>query len=115
MEIRKLKKLLGIDTDDNSMDFALEFVLSEVEESIKNYCNIDEIPDGLLNSGYHMAMDLYRKINPGQGEEALSVSSITEGDASISFNKAAGEATVSSIMEQHKASLNRFRKVRFGS
>lgn len=115
MEIEKLKRLLGIDADDDSKDFVLQFILSEAEELVKNYCNIEEIPSGLMKTSYHIAIDVYRKLNPGQEEETRQVSSITEGDTSISFNKDAGETTVSSIVEQHKVSLNRFRKVRFGS
>ena len=34
----------------------LEFVMADVEEIIKNYCHVEEMPDGLQNTGYRMAM-----------------------------------------------------------
>ena len=58
MELAKLKALLGIEGD--SKDVVLEFVIADVEEIIKNYCHVEEMPDGLQNTGYRMAMDLYR-------------------------------------------------------
>lgn len=56
MEVAKLKALLGI--EDESKDVILEFVIADVEETIKNYCHVEEMPEGLQNTGYRMAMDL---------------------------------------------------------
>ena len=44
MEVAKLKKLLGI--EDESKNEILEFVIANVEEIIKNYCHVDEVPEG---------------------------------------------------------------------
>ena len=63
MELAKLKALLGI--EDDSKDVVLEFVIADVEETIKNYCHVEEMPAGLVNTGYRMAMDLYRNENIG--------------------------------------------------
>ena len=51
----KLKLLLGI--KDDSKDAILEFTLDRVEEIIKNYCNITEIPEELNTTVLSMAMD----------------------------------------------------------
>lgn len=114
MKMEKLKELLGIDLQDHSKDSVLRFAMEEAEEVVKNYCNINEIPAGLLITASHIAIDIYRGLNQS-GEEGLSVSSITEGDTSISFRKDAEESSVNNITSRYKASLNRFRKVRFGS
>ena len=45
MELSRLKQLLGIDEGDTSKDVSLSFVISDVEEIIKNYCHIEEVPD----------------------------------------------------------------------
>ena len=75
MELAKLKALLGIEGD--SKDVVLEFVIADVEEIIKNYCHVEEMPDGLQNTGYRMAMDLYRNENIGSETGAVGpVSSI---------------------------------------
>ena len=77
MELAKLKAILGI--EDDSKDVILEFVIADVEETIKNYCHVDSVPEGLVNTGYRMAMDLYRNENIGSEAGAVgSVSSITE-------------------------------------
>jgi Phage QLRG family, putative DNA packaging. len=114
MEIKKLKGLLGMDSQDHSKDSVLRFIAEEAEEAVKNYCNINEIPSGLQNTVYHIAIDIYRGTSQGE-EGGLSVSSITEGDISISFRKDVEESSIGNILSQYKTSLNRFRKVRFGS
>ncbi|MCI8363400.1 MAG: hypothetical protein HFG34_00370 [Eubacterium sp.] len=114
MKMEKLKELLGIDQQDHSKDSALRFAMEEAEEVVKNYCNINEIPAGLLNTACQIAIDIYRGMNQSE-EEGPSVSSITEGDTSISFRKDMEESSVNNILSRYKVSLNRFRKVRFGA
>lgn len=111
MEIEKLRKLLGVP---EGQDEVLEFIIADVEETIKNYCNIEEVPEGLLNTSYRMAMDLYRNENIGHEENALgSVSSISEGDTSTSFRQYADDNFKDTILKNHIRTLNRYRKVRF--
>ena len=110
MEVAKLKELLGI--EDVSKDVILEFVIADVEETIKNYCHVDEMPDGLQNTGYRMAMDLYRNENIGSESAAVgSVSSITEGDTSTSFRQYVDDNFKDTVLKNYKSSLNRYRKV----
>mgnify|MGYP002512664504 CR=1 FL=1 len=52
MILEKLKQLLGI--HDDLQDTVLEFIISDVEETIKNYCNLEEVPKGLLQTSYRM-------------------------------------------------------------
>lgn len=110
MEVAKLKELLGI--EDESKDVILEFVIADVEETIKNYCHVDEMPDGLQNTGYRMAMDLYRNENIGSESAAVgSVSSIMEGDTSTSFRQYVDDNFKDTVLKNYKSSLNRYRKV----
>ena len=110
MEVAKLKELLGI--EDESKDVILEFVIADVEETIKNYCHVGEMPDGLQNTGYRMAMDLYRNENIGSESAAVgSVSSITEGDTSTSFRQYVDDNFKDTVLKNYKSSLNRYRKV----
>lgn len=112
MELEKLKSLLGI--EDESKDVALEFIISDAEETIKNYCNIEEVPEGLLNTSYRIAMDLYRNENVGHEESALgSVSSISEGDTSTSFRQYADDNFKYTILKNYTKTLNRYRRVVF--
>ena len=110
MELAKLKALLGI--EDDSKDVILEFVIADVEETIKNYCHVEEMPDGLVNTGYRMAMDLYRNENIGnQTGPVGSVSSISEGDTSTSFRQYVDDNFKDTVLKNYKSSLNRYRKV----
>lgn len=110
MELTRLKELLGI--KDDSKDKILEFVIADVEEIIKNYCHVDTIPDGLINTGYRMAIDLYRNENVGSENSAIgAVSSITEGDTSTSFRQYVDDNFKDTILKNYKTSLNNYRKV----
>ena len=110
MDLAKLKALLGIEND--SKDVVLEFVIADVEEIVKNYCHVEEMPAGLINTGDRMAMDLYRNENIGNETGATgSVSSISEGDTSTSFRQYVDDNFKETVLKNYKSSLNRYRKV----
>ncbi|MDR2024382.1 MAG: phage head-tail connector protein [Hungatella sp.] len=109
MELGKLKKLLGIAKEDISQDPQLTFILEDVEETVKNHCHIKSVPEGLINTCYRMAVDLYRHERPGEGEAPVTVTSISEGDTKTSFSSAAN-VLQGSILKNYKAQLNRYRK-----
>ncbi|MFR1378844.1 MAG: phage head-tail connector protein [Clostridium neonatale] len=109
MELETLKALLGI--TDNTKDTLLQFTISDVEETIKNFCNIDKVPEGLFNTGYRMCLDLYRNENLGSEEGALgSISSISEGDTSTSFRSNIAEFK-DSLLKNYQAQLIKYRKL----
>lgn len=110
MELEKLKGLLGIPENDSSQDIPIQFVMDDVEETIRNQCNLEEVPSGLTITAYRMAVDLYRYERPGEGNAPLSVSSISEGDTSASFTSAA-DALAGGILKDYQGQLNRYRKV----
>ena len=112
MEREKLKLLLGI--EDTDKDLIVDFVISDVEEIIKNYCNVEKIPEGLTQTAYRMAMDLYRNENVGQESNSLGpVSSITEGDTTTSFRQCVDENFKDTVLKNYKNTLNRYRRVVF--
>lgn len=112
MELNELKKLLGISIEDKTKDTQLTFIISDVKETINNYCNTEEVPRGLLNTSYRMALDLYRNENLGHEESALgSVSSISEGDTSTSFKQSVDDNFKDTLLKNYKPQLNRFRKL----
>lgn len=109
MEVEKLKNLLGISGTEK--DKILEFILEETKETILNYCNIDALPEGLTNTSYRMAMDLYRYDCPGD-TAPVAVTSISEGDTSTSFDNATNYLQ-DGILKNYKRQLNRYRKLRW--
>ncbi len=113
LELNKFKQLLGMEVSDNSKNVPLQFVLDDISETILNYCNLSELPDGLSNTGYRMAIDLYRSEAPGEEDIPLGVvSSVTTGDSSTSFKSSSSEFK-DSLLKDYKKQLNRFRKVGF--
>lgn len=112
MEVEVLKDLLGVSREDSSKDIVLQFVLLQVEDIILNYCNLEEIPERLINTAYRMAVELYRSENLGEEENKLQVSSLSEGDTSTSFSNASDNIQ-GTLLKDYKGQLNRFRKVRW--
>lgn len=112
MQVEKLKCLLGIAADDGSLDTSLQFVLDDVQEAILNYCNLEELPAGLKNTAYRMAIDLYRYDRPGDDSTPVVAVSISEGDTSTSFTGAA-EALEGGFLKDYHVQLNRYRKLRW--
>ncbi|MCC0752910.1 phage head-tail connector protein [Clostridioides sp. ZZV13-5731] len=113
MEVERLKKLLGFSREDDSKDTILEFILEDVEEIVKNYCNISVIPEGLNSTILRMAIDMYKNESLGSEDIALgSISSISEGDTSVSYRSSASEFK-ESLLKDYKSQLNRYRKIRW--
>ena len=112
MELNKLKQYIGIEITDTSKDVQLNFIISDVEETITNYCNVEEVPSGILNTSYRMAIDLYRNENLGHEESALgSVSSISAGDTSTSFKQSVDDSFKDTLLKNYKPQLDRYRKL----
>lgn len=112
MELAKLKGLLGIPAEEASRDFVLSFVLGDVEETILNYCNLEELPAGLINTAYRMAIDLYRYEQLGSSDMPLTITTISEGDISTSFSNAA-DSLHGGVLKDYQGQLNRYRKLRW--
>lgn len=115
LELAKLKPLLGLSVSDTSQDAVLTFILDDVQEVILNYCNLDELPNGLKNTAYRMAMDIYRNEGIGEADGAAgNVTSIKEGDTQVNFGATKYEATfAASVLKDYIPQLNQYRKLRW--
>lgn len=111
LNLEYFKNLLGI--KDTAQDTALQFILDDAEETILNYCNLEHLPAGLENTAYRMAMDVYRA--EGVGTDSVPtgvVTSIKEGDATVSFNAQSSESYYTeSVLKNYKLQLNRYRRL----
>lgn len=112
MDLDKLKALLGISPDDVSKDPLLDFAMEDVRETILNYCNLEELPTGLVNTAYRMAIDLYRYEQPGSSDTPITVTTISEGEISTSFSNAA-DSLHGGVLKDYQGQLNRYRKLRW--
>lgn len=111
LNLDKLKKLLGI--TDAAQEIALQFILDDVTETILNYCNLNELPQGLENTAYRMAIDVYRAEGIGANEAPTgNVSSIKEGDTTVSFKQVVSENYyTTSVLKNYTVQLNRYRRM----
>lgn len=110
-QLEKIKLLLGI-TDD-SKDFILEFTLEKVEDTIRNYCNIKEVPTGLSNVVLSMTMELYRVENFGSEEEGKDIKSISVGDTTTAFETKSSKDISKELLKDYKAQIEPFRRVKW--
>ena len=111
LKIAILKNLLGIVSDEK--DTILQFILDDVEKTILNYCNIDELPEGLVSTAYRMAMDIYRNENIGSEEGSSSdITSIKEGDITVSFGSNSNNVVfANSILKNYIVQLRKYRRL----
>ena len=71
LTVERLSALLGISDPDETVKVHLEFALENAEDTVKNYCHIDEIPAGLETTVLRMAMDIYRNEHMGRCRSAI--------------------------------------------
>lgn len=91
---------------------ALAFAVGRVEEKIRNFCNITEVPEGLFHTAVNMVcgeylqqMHLLRQLDPEVFPAEAAVKSISEGDVSISFmDNASAEDKLAVFIEKLKSS-----------
>ena len=121
-----LKRLVSFGYDLEEDDgWVLCFCMQKVENHIKNFCNIDSIPDGLFNAAVDRVCGefLFTKKQTGQlniGELDLdgAVTSIKEGDTQINFDAGSSDESrynqlVNYLMNQGEGDLICFRKIRW--
>ena len=94
-ELEKLKARLGI--SDDKQDANLKVLLEEAEDEAKNYCNRDDVVDGMWSSIRKMAYLAYKS----DGIE--NIASKSEGGRSVSYKDTNG------IPSSVKSGLNRYR------
>lgn len=108
MNIGMLKKITGF----SFCDDVYKFAASSAEEAVLNYCNIDEIPDGLENTTLKIAADILRREQYGSGDVPMVVSNVKVGDTSTSFTPLSDGET-DEVIAKYKKTLNRYRRVIF--
>ncbi len=114
---QKLKLLLGI--TGGEQDGVLSFVLETATGLVLGYCNLDEIPPQLENTVVRMAADLYRSEGYGQAAAPQVAQSVTRGDVTVSYGSGNSSNTAEltgagkSILDDYRAQLNAFRRLRW--
>ncbi|WP_270312613.1 phage head-tail connector protein [Vagococcus fluvialis] len=94
-ELQKLKDRLGI--SDNKQDANLKVLLEEAEDEALNYCNRNDVVEGMKSAIRKMAYLAYKS----DGIE--NIASKSEGGRSVSYKDTNG------IPSSVKSGLNRYR------
>ena len=97
-----VKALLGI--TDSEHDTVLEMYIEDTITAVLAYCRIDVLPYQLQGLIAQMAAGTYRISGYGSSELPQDVTSISEGDRSLSF-KARGSTSMSGIVEDYRSRL----------
>ena len=112
--------------DEAIIELDIQLAVMEVEEVIKQYCNMDQVPEALKYTWANMAVDLvkynYESNNSG-GEvaaDAADVSSIKVGDTQIQLGGGSGSRAkvlnshrpnLDQIVMNYQSQLNKFRRM----
>lgn len=111
-------------------DVLLMLSVDEVEQAIKNYCNIDIVPDALKFIWANMAIDLVRYHNASNNQDSNGleninvgeISSLKIGDTTINIGDGSGVNASNRAIKSHipnldeivlnnKEQLNKFRRM----
>lgn len=109
-------------TSGESDSTAIEFLINKTENYIRNFCNIEEIPESLIEAEIDMicldflkSKALYGGLDT-TGIQIESIASITEGDASVSYN-GGSSSTLSKMYDETRARFEAdmmpFRRLRW--
>lgn len=94
--LEKLKLILGI--EGTEQDDILNYLLQSTERAILNYCHLQALPLEIEDLLVEMAADKYRR--------QTGATNIKIGDTSVTFSE-----NKDGIRPEHKAQLNRFRRL----
>lgn len=110
-------------------DEILAFCIGKVESTIKNDCNVSEIPEGLFHIAVDMAVGEFFSVKKTFAPDSLStldlsgfaVKELKEGDATIAFATGEGaqtdeqrlDALINYLLTNGREQFACFRKIRW--
>lgn len=85
--------------------------IKQAENEILSYCNIEDIPDGLLYTWADIAMYMWNQAE--LGKQPYTVKSVSEGGDSITFVTSSenGQGGGKSVLLNYTHVLNRYRRM----
>lgn len=104
-----LQLYLGV--DENEKPELLLRLLNSVSVKALRYCRLCSMPKDMRPVIVEIAADRFRRQSIGSSEEKAVVSTVTDGDQSVSFKTASAETVLSTGFTQSEMNtLNLFRK-----
>lgn len=107
-----LEKVKAI-CNEEDLTSALEYSVDNAISIAKNYCSIDDIPEGLENTVIDMAIDIFKSGQYSDNEETGRLKSITEGDVSMSFGDTLFEEYGLSGIKNYEKRMMPFRRIKW--
>ena len=111
--LENIKLLLNI--TDEKHDNMILLYLSKVETMVVDYCNVNELSNGLINFIEDKVVSIMKPIVTGGTQNTGEIKSISRGDTKIEYNVGEAVQTSSngvSLTDSDKKTLNTYRKVR---
>lgn len=84
----------------------IELDIARVTRLVKNYCNLEEIPEALNFTIADMVADLQR----ARSGNNVTVTDVDMGDTSYSFST---DNAIDGLVKDYQANLNTFRRLRW--
>ena len=84
----------------------IELDIARVTQQVKNYCNLEEIPEALNFTIADMVVDLQR----ARMGDNLTITDVDMGDTSYSFSI---DNAIDGMVKDYQANLNAFRRLRW--
>ena len=105
----EIKLVLGI--EDTSKDAVIDYYIKSVTHDIKNYCNLNSIPEALEMFIQKKVISILKfELNKHKG-----LKSILEGDTKLEFAIEGNgeESKIYSLNDNDRKELRNFRKIKF--
>lgn len=115
--VSEISEMLGINAEENPIQ--LKYSVLAAKELICNYCNIDDIPEGLHMTMLRMAADIYNnELSSTSNEVSIleSASNVKIGDISVSSGDDVQKSTfITGLLKNdgYRLQLNRYRRIVF--
>ena len=84
----------------------IELDIARVSQQVKNYCNLEEIPEALNFTIADMVVDLQRE----RSGDCINFTDTDMGDTSYGFSV---DDAIDNLVRDYKSNLNSFRRLRW--
>lgn len=110
--VQTVRMLLGSASPSNEV---VKFWVESTKSMILNYCNLETLPDELNTLVVEITTLRIQSNSQGVGKGTRVVASVTDGSQSVSYSNV-GQKSITSdedILNNYKAQLNRFRRLKW--
>lgn len=125
--VKKRLKSFGYELQEGD-EFALSFAVQKAENTIKNDCNLSEVPDGLVNVAVDMAVGEFLTAKKTFSPDSIAgldldmaVKQIQTGDTNVTFSVGEGSLTseqrlnafLNYLLTYGKSEFSCYRKIKW--